>query len=80
MLLALNASSLQAYQDLKAELSRKGVGLTDASPTDFEPFINRSKPGVRDVFHRLLEHLSTDGNPPAGTLAQLAAETLGSTD
>ena len=76
VLLALNACSLEAYQDHKAELTRKGVGLTDASPSDFEPFINRSEPGVRDVFHRLLGHLETERNQAGGTLAQLAKDTL----
>ena len=49
VLLALNAVELGSYEALKANLSARGIGLTEASPDDFAPYLPKAGPGVRDL-------------------------------
>ena len=73
VLLALNSSSLEGYQSLKAHLASTGERLTDASEETFAPFVD-SAPGVRDLFVEVCDRLARDPASRGGTLANLAGQ------
>ena len=57
VLVALNCADLMAYNQLKTDLNERGVALTEATPEDFEPFVERRRTGVGDLFEALVSWL-----------------------
>lgn len=55
VLVALNARTSQSYANLKADLSLRGVGLTDATPEDFQR--HREQDGVSDLLSQVLDFM-----------------------
>lgn len=72
VLVALNAADLAGYEALKADLRGRGVGLTDASPDHFAPFVETSRPGVRDLLHAVVDWLAARPGLQGGCLAEVA--------
>lgn len=71
VLVALNCADLRSYAALKADLSARGVGLTDATPDDFAPFHQRDRPGVGDLFEALIGWLERRRDRAGDSLATL---------
>ncbi len=71
VLVALNAADLEGYGRLKADLGRRGVPLTEASVEDFAPFVERQRPGARDLLRSLAAHLEEHPGLAGGFLRDL---------
>ncbi len=68
VLVALNAGDLAGYQDLKRHLSVQGISLASASRTEFAPFINRDRPGMRDMLAEVIAYMQAHPDQAGGTL------------
>ena len=71
VLLALNINDLGKYQALKESLASQGKSLNQGTREDFEPFVERSVPGMRDLFDTLLGLLNEMPMRAGGTLEEL---------
>ena len=71
VLVALNASDLAPYRDLKRDLAQRGVGLTDATQADFARHRQRHEPGVADLFNALVTWLKAHPASQGGPLKSL---------
>ena len=76
VLVALNASSPEAYEALKKDLAHRGVPLADAREEDFARHRQDRQPGVADLFDAVLEHLSQRPERRGGTLGEVAEGAL----
>ena len=77
ILIALNAAGFDRYEALKAHLSDRGIGLTDATPADVEAFRETGELGVSDYFDALLDYLVGSPGQVGGNLAALATRAIG---
>ena len=71
VLVALNAADLEGYGALKAALRADGTPLTEATEADFAPFVERQRPGARDLLTSLTRHLSDHRAGAGGFLRDL---------
>lgn len=72
-LIALNAADLSCYEELKADLAARGLGLFDATEEDVARHREPSRRGVGDVFETLLNYLAGHPERAGGQLGSLAA-------
>lgn len=72
VLVALNAADLEGYRRLKEHLGRQGTPLTRATEEDFAPFVERARPGARDLLEALASHLASRPAVAGGFLRDLA--------
>jgi hypothetical protein len=79
VLIALNADDLVGYEGLKAALAERGAGLDEASPNDVAHFRQRERPGVGDLFARLLAWLARRPERVGGRLIDVAMGVPGAT-
>ena len=73
VLAALNASDLDGYAALKADLAKRGVGLTEASEDDFAPFRQDVTAGTDDLFEAVVTWLTAHTSRAGGCLRELSA-------
>jgi hypothetical protein len=71
VLVALNASDLSSYRDLKGDLAQRGIGLTEATRGDFARHHQDLKPGVGDLFNALITWLTAHPASQGGPLKSL---------
>ena len=69
VLLGLNASGLECYDNLKRALSQSGTPLTDATEADFAP--HRDSGGVLDLFRSVCAWLAQNRDQSGGPLNTL---------
>ena len=76
VLVALNASSLEAYEALKGDLAGRGVPLAEATEEDFARHRQDLRPGIADLFDAVLGHLSRHPERRGPTLGEVAEAAL----
>jgi hypothetical protein len=74
VLLALNCATLASYQSLKQSLGARGIPLTSATREHFAEFEQRESPGLRDLFHLLLQRASRGDMGPCLSMSAIAAQ------
>ncbi len=70
ILVALNASSLEPYADLKADLRRQGRGLTELREDEAEAYLQRGHPGSADLLASLIAWLQDHPERGGGVMGR----------
>lgn len=69
VLIALNAHTLDPYDELKSKHP-----VDQLTMADLEPYANRGSAGDETLFRRVVEHIAADPDTPSQTVSELANE------